>query len=395
MLTVDASAQQLLEATRALLPLVRESGPRAERERCVPWAVARGMAEAGICRMLAPRAVGGLEIDPVTQLDVIYELTRADSSTGWISQVYSSLSHLCGLLPPEVGQEMFGRNPNAIASGTLAAPYGRAVVVDGGYRVTGRWPYGSGCKHADWLGATAAVYDRDGPRLDRSGVPEQRIVIFPASEVTIHDTWHVTGLRGTGSHDVEVADVFVPASWTCWWTDRPSCPGPLYVARWWLLGHGAQRLGMARAAIDALVELAQVKVPTRSQVLLRDRPLAQMQIARAEALLESGRLYLWNTVAQLWEQARAGQRLTLRQQTMARLANTYASDVAIQVVDYVFSAAGGSAIYEGNPIEQLFRDVHVAGQHASVAEQTYQQFGQVLLHPAPESLPQPPGPPML
>ena len=395
MRTVDANARQLLEATRALLPLARECARRAERERCVPRAVVQAMAEAGICRMFAPRAVGGLEVDPVTQLDVIYELTRAESSAGWLSQVYSSISHLTGLLGPEVGREIFGRNPNAVASGTLAAPHGRALVVDGGYRVSGRWPYGSGSQHADWLAAVAAVHDRDGPRLDRAGLPEQRIVIFPASAVIIHDTWHVTGLRGTGSHDVEVVDAFVPANWTCWWTDRPACATPLYFTRWWLLGHGAQRLGMARAAIDALVELARVKVPTRSQVLLRDRPLAQMQAARAEALLESARLFLWDTTARLWEQAQASGRLTVRQQAMARLANSYASDAAIQVVDLMFGAAGGSAIYEGNPIEQLFRDIHVAGQHASVAEQTYQQLGQILLHPEPELLPWPPGPPLL
>ena len=394
MVTADVTAEQLVGATRALLPLVRQCGPRAERERRLPQAVARALAEAGICRMLAPRAVGGLEIDPVTQLDVLYELSRADGATGWVAQVYSSVSHLAGFLPPGVGREIYGRNPNAIISGTLAAPYGRAVAVEGGYRVTGRWPYASGCQGADWLAATAAVHDGKGPRLDPTGAPAQRIVIFPASAATIHDTWHAGGLRGTGSHDVEVAEVLVPAGWTFWWTDRPYFEAPLYVARWWLLGHGAQRLGMARAAIDALAELAQVKVPTRSQVLLRDRPLAQMEFAQAEALFESARLFLWDTAERLWEQTRGGKRLTPRQQATARLANTYAAQVAVQVVDLMYSAAGGSAVYEGSPLEQLFRDIHVAAQHAAVALPTYEQVGQILLHPQPELLPRPPGPPL-
>ena len=149
-------------------------------------------------------------------------------------------------------------------SGTLAAPYGRATVVDGGFRVTGRWPYGSGCQNADWLGFTDRRLLGDQPRLDADGLPEQRIVVVPASTAIIHDTWHVSGLRGTGSHDVELQDVFVPDGWTFWWTETPPHPGPLYKHRWWLLAHGAQRLGVARAAIDALYELAQVKTPTRS-----------------------------------------------------------------------------------------------------------------------------------
>src|SRR5204862_461598 len=167
----------------------RQYAAQAERERRVPRPVAEAMAEVGICRMLAPRAVGGLEVDPITQLDALYELSRADSSAGWVAQVYSSVSHVAGFLPPEVGQEIFGRNPKAIASGTLAAPYGRAVASDGGFRVSGRWPYGSGSTNADWLAVTVAVHDRDGPRLDPSGAPLQRIAIFPASAATIHDTW--------------------------------------------------------------------------------------------------------------------------------------------------------------------------------------------------------------
>jgi alkylation response protein AidB-like acyl-CoA dehydrogenase len=242
---------------------------------------------------------------------------------------------------------------------------------------------------------TAAVHGKDGPCLDPSGEPLQRIVVVPAAEVTIHDTWHVTGLRGTASHDVELDDVFVPAAWTCWYSERLYSPSPLYCARWWLLGHGAQRLGMARAAIDALIDLAQVKVPTRAQALLRERPLVQMQVAQAEALLESARRYLWDTTARLWAQALEHDRLTLREQAEGRLANTHAGLAAVQIADLMYSAAGGSAIHEGFPLEQIFRDVHAAAQHATVSPQTYEQIGQILLHPDPESLPPPAGPPLL
>jgi alkylation response protein AidB-like acyl-CoA dehydrogenase len=391
----ETAAQKLLDATRAILPLVRASGDEAERERRLPRRVVRAMAEAGITRMLAPRAVGGLEIDPITQLDVIEQLAHAESSAGWNAQVYSSCGHVTGFLAPEVGEEIFGRNPNAIMSGTLAAPYGRASVVDGGYRVSGRWPYGSGCQDADWLGFTTGVYEGDRPRLDADGLPEQRIVIVPATSAIIHDTWHVGGLRGTGSHDVEIQDVFVPAAWTMWWTDAPFHSGPLYWHRWWLLAHGAQRLGVARAAIDALYELAQVKTPTRSTTLIRDRSLTQMQFAQGEALWHSARAFLWDTMARLWERAYTGERLGVKDLALARLANTNASVIAAQVADLMYSAGGGTAIHTSNPLERLFRDAHAAAQHATASLPTYEQWGRVLIHEEPETLPRQPGPPLL
>jgi alkylation response protein AidB-like acyl-CoA dehydrogenase len=397
LLQTDAQspAESLLAATRAILQTVREGGDQGERERNLPPHVARAMADAGICRMLAPRDVGGLEIDPITQLDVIEALAYAEPSAGWVAQVYSSNSHVAGFLPPETGYELFGRNPSAIMSGTLAVPAGRAVVTDGGFRVTGRWPYGSGCQNADWLGFTVGVYNGGESRLDRDGLPEQRIIVTPASNATIHDTWHVSGLRGTGSHDVELRDVFVPDSWAFWWTDTPSHAVPLYKHRWWLLAHGAQRLGVARAAIDALYELAQVKAPTRSTIIIRDRPITQMQYAQALAMYQSARAYLWDTTSRLWAQASAGQPLAPKDMAMARLANTNASVVAAQVADLMFSAAGGTAIQTSHPIERLFRDAHAAAQHATASVPTYEQWGRVLIHNDPDSIPRVPGPPLL
>ncbi|MGE3267474.1 MAG: acyl-CoA dehydrogenase family protein [Chloroflexota bacterium] len=391
----ETAAESLLAATRAMLQLAREGGDQGERERNLPPHVARAMAEAGVCRMLAPRAVGGLEIDPITQLNVIEELAYAEGSAGWVAQVYSSNSHVAGFLAPEVGYEMFGRNPNAIMSGTLAAPYGRAVVTDGGYTVTGRWPYGSGCQNADWLGFTVGVYEGDSPRLDADGLPEQRIVVVPAASAIIHDTWHVGGLRGTGSHDVELPGVFVPANWTMWWTDTPHHSGPLYKHRWWLLAHGAQRLGVAKAAMDALYELAQVKAPTRSTIILRDRPITQMQYGQAMAMYQAARAFLWGTTERLWEQASSGKVLSAKDMALARLANTNASVVSAQVADLMFSAAGGTAIQTSFPIERLFRDAHAAAQHATASVPTYEQWGRVLIHEDPDTIPRTPGPPLL
>jgi alkylation response protein AidB-like acyl-CoA dehydrogenase len=393
---IETAAQSLLDATQAILPLVRAGGDQGERERRLPAHVARAMAEAGVCRMLVPRAVGGLEVDPITQLDVIEALAHAEASAGWVAQVYSSCSHITGFMAPEVGWEMFGRNPNAIISGTLAAPYGRATVVEeGGFRVSGRWPYGSGCDNSDWLAFTTGVYVGNQPRLDGYGLPEQRIVVVPAASATIHDTWYVSGLRGTGSHDIELQDVFVPLAWTMWWTDTPHHPGPLYHHRWWLLAHGAQRLGVARAAIDELYDLAQVKTPTRQTNLIRDRAITQMQYAQAEALCGSARAYLWETARKLWAKTSTGQAADMKDLALARLANTNASVVAAQVADLMFSAAGGTAIDTRSPIERLWRDAHAAAAHATASIPTYEQWGKVLIHPDPESIPRQPGPPLL
>jgi alkylation response protein AidB-like acyl-CoA dehydrogenase len=395
MAMIETAAQSLLDATRAILPLVRAGGDQAERERRLPAHVAQAMAEAGICRMLVPRAVGGLEVDPITQLDVIEALAHAEASAGWVAQVYSSCSHITGFMAPEVGWEIFGRNPNAIMSGTLAAPYGRATVVEGGYRVTGRWPYGSGCQNSDFLAFTTGVYIGDEPRIDKFGLAEQRIVVVPSSSAIIHDTWRVSGLRGTGSHDVELQDVFVPEGWTMWWTDEAPHPGPLYKHRWWLMAHGAQRLGVARAALDELYTLAQVKTPTRQTNLIRDRAITQMQYAQAEAMWGSARAYLWETARVLWAKTSSGQEATQKDLALARLSNTNASVVAAQVADLVFSAAGGTAISESNPIERMVRDAHAAAAHATASIPTYEQWGKVLIHEDPDSIPRQPGPPLL
>jgi alkylation response protein AidB-like acyl-CoA dehydrogenase len=267
-------------------------------------------------------------------------------------------------------------------------PRGKAIVVDGGYRLTGRWPFCSGSQHASWLGCNSIVYDGSEPRRYPDGAPVQRMMVFPASSATYLDTWYSGGLKGTGSLDVEVTDLFVPAAYSYWWAE-PQHPGPLYTGRWFLLSHAGHALGLARAAIDALMELAQTKVPARSQALLRDRPLAQRQVAEADVLVGSARSYCWETVQQVWDRVSAGEPLSRLYQARVRLANTYAVTASARAVDLMYSAAGGSAVYATHPLDRIFRDIHTATQHSLVAEHTYETIGQVLLHPDPESLPLP------
>ncbi len=243
------------------------------------------MADARIFRQLVPRVAGGDELDPITMLDVVEAVSRVDGSAGWLAMIGSGAGFLTGYLDSSVGREIFA-DPYACLCGNIGAASARAVVVRGGYRVSGRWPFVSGCEHSTWMAGNALVYDGDTLRTNADGTPRPRIMVFPHDDARIIDTWSATGLRATGSHDVAVADIFVPEERSLWWSDGPTQPGPLYPVRLMLVAHAAHALGIARAAIDALVDLAESKKPTRSTSLLRDSPLMHASLAQAEGLVQ-------------------------------------------------------------------------------------------------------------
>ena len=250
-----AGSGDIVQATRALMPRIRECADQIEREGRLPAELVRALAEAGVFRMLAPRAIGGAEVDPLTQLEVVETLSQADGSVGWCAMIGSGGGWMTAFLPREVGYELVGRDPYFVQAGSLGLPPGaRAVAVDGGYRVSGRWAFASGCLHAKWLNGHTVVLDGDTPRLRPDGSPVTRVMIFPADEAKIIDTWSVMGLRGTGSNDFEVQDLFVPAERSfALFGDQPYHDGPLYRARFFFLAHAAHALGIARAAIDEFV----------------------------------------------------------------------------------------------------------------------------------------------
>jgi alkylation response protein AidB-like acyl-CoA dehydrogenase len=361
--------EELLQRVRALEPLIRATAAEAEAARRFPARVTDAMAHAGVFRMLVPCAAGGLELDPLTLLEVVEEVSRVDGSAGWTAMIGSGAGFLGGFLPSELVGEIFA-DPRAFMCGNLGAPGARAVPVPGGFRVTGRWPFVSGCEHATWLGGAAVVGDG-----------EVRIVAFPRADCEIIDTWSVTGLRATGSHDVQVSDIFVPRERSFWWTDGPTAARPLYRVRFMLITHAAHALGVARAAIDALLELAEVKVPTRSSGLLKDRPLVQAQVAQAEALVQAARDFMWRTTAEAWAAVCADRPVSGRQRAGLRLAMTHAVLSSAQAVDLMWAAAGGSPIYTRSPLERCFRDIHVATQHAAVSALSWETVGHGLLDP--------------
>jgi alkylation response protein AidB-like acyl-CoA dehydrogenase len=377
--TMTATATSL-EAVRALFPLIGKHAHVIEQERCLPEPVVRALTEAGVFRLLVPQALGGAEADPVTVCQIVEELSKADGSTGWCAMIGASYGLFGGLLPEEAAREIY-TDPGSIVAGALR-PNGIAHAVAGGYHVSGCWPFGSGITHSTWGLGACRVFDGETLRLTPSGAPELRLLFFPAAELEIIDTWHVVGLRGTGSHDYEVKALFVPAHRACWFSQPPVQPGPLYtlpVIALFAPLIACVSLGIARHALDELQALASVKKPVRAETVLRDTPQIQAQIGEAEGLLRAGRAFLYEAVAAAWDTARRGQRLSWEQRGLLWLAATQAVTQALQAVDLMFRAGGSSSIYVTLTLERCLRDIRVAAQHHCVTPSNYELAGQLFL----------------
>jgi alkylation response protein AidB-like acyl-CoA dehydrogenase len=373
---------ELVARAQSLAPLIWASREQSERERQLPTSLVEAMAAADLFRMWVPRSLGGAEADIATALRVIEEVSRVDGSAGWNLAVGVGQAVTSAYLPVEVAREVFGQRPGAPTAGSIVAK-GPAVaaVTDGGYRVSGRWGFASGSMHAAWFMVGCVVMEGDAPRLGPDGAPAPHMMVLPRADIEVIDTWHVGGLRGTGSHDIAAHEAFVPAARSFpLLTSRPREAGTLYRLPLSLLGVSLAPVatGIARAAIDALERLATEKTPAGTRVLLRERTMVQVSTARAEALLRAGRAFLFEMVAEAWEAAAAGE-LPVRQRALLRLAATHAVSSAARAVDLVYEAGGGSSIYETSPLERCFRDIHTVTQHVAIAPASYEPAGRVLL----------------
>jgi alkylation response protein AidB-like acyl-CoA dehydrogenase len=371
----------LLDAAHALAPEVRAAAARTERDRRLPLDLVDAFVSAGLFRMLVPRSFGGSELAPADMVRVIEEVSRADGAAGWCVAIAATSGVLSAYLLPDVARQVYG--PANAVTGGVFAPAGRAVTVPGGYRVTGRWPFASGCQHCGWLMGGCVVLDDGAPRLRAPGVPDARLMLFPAPDARIIDTWHVAGLCGTGSHDIAVEDVFVPdALSVSLMTDAPVERGPLYtfpVFGLLALGIAAVTLGIARAAIDELVRLAVEKTPSMSRRRLADRAVVQTEVAEAEATLSAARAFVFAAIEAAWQTAAAGKPMAVGERVRLRLATTHAASSAARVVERMYTAGGGTAIYAASPLQRQFRDVHTATHHIMVAPASYELAGRILL----------------
>lgn len=371
-----------LDAARALAPAIRAAAPRIDAECCLPPALVSQIAEASLFKTFLPVARGGVGADLTETLAVIEEVARADGSTGWCLAQGINTFRASQQLSEDVARAFFHADPVGVSAGS-AGVRGTAVAVKGGFRVTGRWSFASGCMHASSLHGGATVLDGDTPRLRSNGQPEERIFYFPLDHATIEQTWHVSGLRGTGSHDVVATDLFVPEehsfSRTVLRADRPTPAGIIPGYDIAALNFAAVGLGVARSMIDEVVALATTKTPRYSPSLLRDRPLAQHAIAQAEATLSAGRAFMFAMAGEIWTTATAGQPLQPEQRARTRLAATHAAHSAAQAVELVRAVAGTSPIFLDSPLERFVRDVHVVTTHIQLQPATYEAIGRMLV----------------
>lgn len=374
-----AFSKHFLEIAQSLAPIIQTYTEEIELTRQLPIQLIKILLKERLFQLFIPKDLGGLESDPITFVRVVEEISTIDSATGWCLMIGGAYGLFAGLLPIKIAGEIYGSDPNVITGGSFR-PTGQAVATDEGYYVTGRWPFASGCQHCTWLVGGCRIFDGQEQSLN-SGNPVTRIMFFPASSCKIIDTWHSTGLRGTGSNDFTVSELFIPKTWSLSFRESPINSGSLYsfptIALFGLC-IAAVPLGIARNAINTLIKLTDVKTPTRTKYTLRHHATVQIDIARAEALLRSARAFLYESLTDAWQEVSKGNTLSVKQRSVLWLAATQATTMATQV-DLMFNAGGASALYTGNPLERCLRDIRTAGQHVCVAPFNYELVGQALL----------------
>jgi alkylation response protein AidB-like acyl-CoA dehydrogenase len=361
----------LVDAARAVGPVVRAHAEESEGARRLSPAVVLVLVAGDLMRMCVPAAYGGPEASPMELVDAVAAVAEADGAAGWCAMIASTTSSMSCFLEPATAKELFGE-PAVIAGGAFA-PGGTGAAVDGGYRIEGRWRWGSGTQHCDWI--TGGVNCDDG---------SFRLAFVPAADVEIIDTWYSVGLRGTGSNDFAVHGAVVPVARTVQpFAARPQLDAPLArFPNFNLLASGvaAAMLGIARRAIDELVALAEGKVPVFSSKTLSESTLAQVELARAEAALGAARAFLLDELHVAWERAMAGERVPELQRARVRLAAVHAGRESVRAVDLAYEAGGGSSVFTAHPLQRCFRDVHTASQHLMVSPRVLETVGRVLMH---------------
>ena len=389
LLPADIDAQPLVRAAAALQPELRRHHEAIERDQCLPPALVEQLRAAGFYRMVIPRSLGGLQVDPLTYLRVVELLAEGVGSVGW-NLANNSIGQLVTLgLPDEGVLEVHGQGEPSIIAGTAVQGGGQAVPVAGGYRVNGRWTFGSGCREASWMLGSFQILDDGEPRRRDDGGSLYWRGVFPKSETTIVDgSWDVAGLRGTGSFDWTVQDVFLPERRTTphvgvpldnQWDRWPGLTYALPSVCWVGPHHSSVITGIARAGIDALIALAADKTPRGRTFRLNDSPQVQESVGRADAILNAGRVYRSAMIAELWNAIAAGEETTLEQRARCRLASTYAADSAREAMDLVYRHGGSTSFKRESRLAECWRDLHVVGQTVTVGPEWYPIGGRVYL----------------
>ncbi len=380
-----ARGDDYVARAQALAPLLKDAADEIEAERQLPPRVVEALIAGGFFKLLIPRSLGGAELHPLSYVQVLETLARAEPSTAWSLGQNSGCSMTAAYLEPEIAREIFGPRQGILAWGPDLPGAGRGVAVSGGFRVTGRWGFATGSRHATWLGAHVPVFEEDGSaRLQPNGRPYVRTVLFPKSQAKIIDNWHVIGLRGTGSDSYAVEDLFVPQQYTCS-RDNPAErrePGLLYKftsGMVYAMGFSNVSLGIARGALDLFIELARDKIPRGARKTLRENNVIQSLVAQCEARLSSCRAYIHETLEQMWDEAERQGDFRPDQHARLRLAATWAIQQSREVTAQLYSAAGATAIFNENPFERRFRDMHAIAQQIQARDTHYEDVGKNIL----------------
>jgi alkylation response protein AidB-like acyl-CoA dehydrogenase len=380
----DTTANDLLQAVERLRPLIAEHAVAAEANRQLSQAVFDAMQGAGLFAMLAPKVYGGLELHPVGCMRVWEAVARIDSAAAWNLVMNQAVAAFAAFLPAEGAHELFCNGPTTMAGSFF--PPGVAVRADGGWRITGQVPFASGCHHVQWLGMPVIEMIEGAPKLDpATGRPSAFGAIFPRSAAMILDTWHTVGMRGTGSADVSVQDLFVPDHLTAavapLTNPAPGFEGPLFRMWPWtaVLGEATVSVGVAAAALETGIELCRSKTAAYNATPLREQQLPQFQIGKARALTEASRDTLHRAAAAAYDEvAGSGGTLSPESKIRLQLAVAFVAEATAEAVRFVNTVAGTASIRREQAFERHFRDSHVLLQHTSKNSARYGSAGRMM-----------------
>lgn len=369
----------VLERVTALAPGISKRAEEVEQARRLPLDLLDDLTQAGCFRMGLPRSHGGEELGIGEIIRVIEVLSWADGGVGWTVMIGGFTPELFAFLPRERFDALYAAGPDLIGGGTFA-PKGLAVTVDGGYRASGRWPFASGSEHCSWLMAHCVVLGADGSLLPGpKGLPAMRAVVLPAEAFQIVDTWHVSGLRGTGSHDLVLEETFVPADQTMDILGEAGLPDPLF--RIPVLGKSALYVsavgvGIAAGALEEVQALAAGgKRPAFTTQRLAENPLFQHRLGEADANLRAARALLYAEADAAWAAAVEERPLSPLERARLRATGAHVTALATSVVDTAYSLGGGTSVYNSCPLQRRLRDIHTVTQHAGVAPTSYATVG--------------------
>lgn len=379
-MTTCAAWAKAWDDVRSLGPIIEAARDEADALRRLPDAVARAFVERDVYRLMLPVDLGGAGLDPLQHFDLSLEVSRYDASAGWNYSLAMTSALLAGVAPPEITREIF--STPACSGAASGPPQGRAVVAEGGYRVTGRWAWASGIHHARRVMGGCIVFEGDKPRIGPHGAPTVIHVLVPIEDVEVLDAWHTGGMRGTGSTEFAMSDVFVPAERAMqMFGGEPTQPHPLFKLPTSFFGFGlsAVPLGVALSTIDALKALAPSKKLTPPRTLLAEQASVQYAIGKASAMIEAARLGAREACSRLWAEVCTQGSATLESRARLRGSMVHAVDTGIDAVSLCYREAGGSAVFQSAPFERALRDVHAIGGHVVFQRAMMEDVGRAAL----------------